>query len=287
MGNTLSLTSTTRCAVRTTRCADGFGMCVSLKHGLVIVAGFDDQLYLYSLEDGSLVRCVGRRGRGEGQFSLFLGGLCVSPDGDSVLVAESFNERVQEVRIADGSWVRFLGVGVLRSPEFVDADAAVVAVSEGCGRVSLLSWHDGSVFAQVGSEGSAPGQLHCPRGLRLLADGTGVVVADSWNNRLSVFSLVGEFVRVVGSKDQGLKLPRDVLECSSDGGFVVMNDSGRDIVKVSAVGEVLETYRAHGRDVERPFVATAFAAVPDWGLIVREDSCIRMLGVRSVADSSE
>ena len=66
-------------------------------------------LHMHSLEDGSLVRRIGSKGSGKGQFNFNMGGLCVSPDGDSVLVAECYNNRVQEVRVVDGSWVRFVG----------------------------------------------------------------------------------------------------------------------------------------------------------------------------------
>ncbi len=136
----------------TAPCADGFGMCVSVKHGLAFVS---DQrtamLHAHSLADGSLVRSIGGgKGDGRGQFSFDYGGLCVSPDGDSVLVAESFNHRVQEVRIVDGSWVRFVGCGVLRQPQYVDCNVDVIAVSEKCCRVSVLSWQHGSVVARFG-----------------------------------------------------------------------------------------------------------------------------------------
>jgi sugar lactone lactonase YvrE len=116
------------------------------------------ELYMYSLADGSLVRKIGGAGSGKGQFNLFLGGLCVSPDGDSVLVAEYWNKRVQQVRIVDGSWVRFVGEGLLGEPEYVDCNADVIVVSEeGLHRISVLSWADGSVRAQFGSDGSGPG----------------------------------------------------------------------------------------------------------------------------------
>jgi hypothetical protein len=123
-------------------------MCVSLKHGLIIVSDVSGgyQLHMHSLLDGSLLRSIGSKGRGEGQFSCFYGGLCVSPDGDSVLVAECYNKRVQQVKIADGSWVRFVGVGVLEEPDYVDCNTDVIAVSEtALHRISVFSWADGSV----------------------------------------------------------------------------------------------------------------------------------------------
>ncbi len=145
-------------------CANGYSMCVSLKHALIVVtecAAFGgSHLYMHSLLDGSLVRSIGSKGRGKGQLMFHFGGLCVSPDGDSVLVAERFNNRVQQVKIADGSWVRFVGVGVLQCPDYVDCNTDVIAVSETCLHcISVFSWADGTVLAQFCSYGSRPGEL--------------------------------------------------------------------------------------------------------------------------------
>ncbi len=249
-------------------------MCVVVKHGLVIVSAKPDrssggfELHMHSLTDGSLVRSIGSKGSGKGQFNFNCGGLCVSPDGDSVLLAECYNNRVQQV-LMDGSWVRFVGEGVLKSPQYVDCNADVIAVSEDCPRISVLSWADGSVRAQFGSEGSGPGQLNDPCGVRLLADGSGVVLADCFNTWLCTFTLSGEFVAVVGSREQGLYLPYDVLECASDGSFIVANGSdnlvklSRDGVKVGVNGE-----KGGGNgEFNQP---TALAALPDGGMVVRE-----------------
>jgi hypothetical protein len=215
MGATLSVQRSHRCAG-----LSGNGMCVSRKHGLVIITvDSTSQLYMHSLADGSLVRSIGCKGNGKGQFKFLCSGLCVSPDGDSVLVADHGNNRVQEVRIADGSWVRFIGKGVLREPQFVDCNANVIAVSEPMYyRISVLAWVDGSLRAQFGGNGRGPGQLCAPHNLRLLGDGSGLVVADNGNNRLCVFTVDGGFVKAVDSK----RYPFDVLECA-DGGFIVAN----------------------------------------------------------------
>jgi hypothetical protein len=259
---------------RKAACARGVGMCVALKHGLVIVSDsstWDTRaLHMHSLADGSLVRRIGSAGSGEGQFSFNYGGLCVSPDGDSVLVAECYNNRVQQVRIVDGSWVRFVGEGVLREPQYVDCNADVIAVSENCHRISVLSWADGSVRAQLGSGGSGPGQLFYPCGVRLLADGSGVVVADCYNHRLCVFALRGEFVAAVGSEEQGLNNPYDVLECASDGSFIVANWLGNNLVKLSRDGANIGVYGKLGGGNGEFNYPTALAALPDGGMVVRE-----------------
>ena len=242
-------------------------MCVALKYGLVIVSNYrNQQLDIHSLADGSLVCKIGSRGSGKGQFNFYLGGLCVSPDGDSLLVAEHHNNRVQQVRIVDGSWVRFVGEGVLNRPQFVDCNADVVVVSESWNhRISVFSWADGSVRAQFGSGGSGPGQLNYPRGVRLLADGSGLVVADENNHRLCVFTLSGEFVTAVGSREQGLYYPYDVLECASDGSFIVANTYADNLIKFSRDGAKVGVYG--DGEFGGP---TALATLPDGGLVVRE-----------------
>ena len=103
MGNTLSLS-----VVRTIPCVTGWCMCVLPKHGPVAVSEYwydgGYKLYVCSLEDGSLVRCIGSEGSGKERLSFDFGGLCASPDGDNVLVTERYNKRVQEVAVADGPW---------------------------------------------------------------------------------------------------------------------------------------------------------------------------------------
>ncbi len=262
---------------RKAACARGFGVCVALKHGLVIVSAKPDpssggsELHMHSLVDGSLVRRIGSKGSGKGQFSFDGGGLCVSPDGDSVLVAEQSNNRVQQVRIVDGSWVRFVGEGVLDKPHFVDCDADVIVVSEiGLHRISVLSWADGSVRAQFGSRGDGQGQLRCPLGVRLLADGRGLVVADRDNHRLCVFTLRGEFAAAVGSWEQGLNAPRDVLECASDGSFIVVSYDNDNLIKLSRDGAQVGVYGEKGGGNGEFNQPTALAALPGGGMVVRE-----------------
>ena len=240
---------------RNVACPEGHGICVSGPHGLVVVSDCNaKQLFIYSLIDGTLIRSTGSKGSGKGQFDFRNGGLCVSPDGDSVLVAESRNNRVQEVRLVDGSWVRFAGEGVLDKPEFVDCNTHTIAVSEsGNHRISMLSWADGSMRAQFGSLGCGSGQLLYPRGVRLLANNSGVAVADCSNNRLCVFTLHGEFVAAMGSTEPGLNHPSDVLERASDASYVVA-DRGRcslffktEIRKESGVTAKLYCRRVSGQ----------------------------------------
>jgi hypothetical protein len=111
-----------------------------------------------------------------------------------------------------------------------------------------------------GAPGSAHGKLKNPYGLRFTSDGTGLAVADTGNNRVSLFSVDdGSFVRHMATRLMG---PLDVEGCG-DGWLVVC-----------ATSETIEF--VGGRRVDRKvcwerdfFYPTALAQVPGLGLIVR------------------
>ncbi len=247
----------------------GYGMCVAVQRGLLVVSDHKaKQLVVYSLIDGVAVRRFGSRGSGKGQFNFGCGGLCVSPDGDSVLVADHDNNRIQEIRIVDGSWVRYAGEGVLNEPQYVDCNADVIVVSEWWDRISVLSWADGSPRAQFGSSGTGPGQLDHPCGARLLINGTAVAVADYGNNRVCLFTLSGELVAAIGSTEQGVNSPCHVLHCASDSSFVVANTLGHNNVKLSRNGVNAGIYGKKGVGNGEFCDPTSLAALPNEGCLV-------------------
>ena len=229
--------------VRKAACVKGWGMAVDAARGLVIVSGESDtKLFVYSLADGSLVRSFGGKGSGKAQFNWGYGGLCMTPRG-TLLVAEQGNNRLQEVNIDGGGWVRFVGEGLLEGPDYVTCSKSVIAVSESNKhRVTLLSWADGSLLARFGSggRGDRDGPLNSPAGLRLLADGSGVVVADQLQNRLCFYLATGDFVRSLPTGEG----PWDVVEVDGGASFVVTNGCFSDdtLCKVSgASGAVSAT----------------------------------------------
>ncbi len=278
--------------MHTTSCAFGSGMCVSLKHGLVIVSEIlAFRLHMHSLANGSLVRSIGgQNAHGKRQFDFDRingrGGLCITPDGDSVLVAD--DHRLQEVNIMDGSWVRFVGQGALRRPFCMDCNTKFIVVSEDAFcldsmRISVFSWGSGNLVSQFNKYGCGWGQMINPLGVRLMGDGRELVVVDSWNKRLCVFRLDGEFVWAMGNKELGLlSSPNDVLVCED--GFIVVNQYESNLVKLSIGGDLYggkyDIGYGHGGYSE----PTAVAALPDGGMVVlclgRKFEVFRGLGLR-------
>ena len=266
--------------VRQVRCVQGWGMTVDATGGYVVVTGCwntvdNGTLHVYSLDDGTRLQSLGGTGSGQGCFNWRRGGACTTHRG-TLLVAECHNNRLQEVdvRVDGGAWVRFVGVGVLDKPDFVDCSESVIAVSESSNdRVALLSWADGLPLGRFGggeADGltGAGGRLKMPCGLRLLASGGGVVVADYDNDRVCVFSMAGALLSslLVGSS------PFDVVECDGGGSYIVTNDDNT-LSKVSAVtGEVVPFGRGGGSGNGQFNCPSAVAVVPSSSLCGRPGS---------------
>jgi hypothetical protein len=122
-----------------------------------------------------------------------------------------------------------------------------------------------------GAPGSADGQLHRPYGLRFTADGTGLAVADAYNDRVSVFRVEdGSFVRHVATV---LGHPHDVEEC--EGGWLVacmgyhcIEFVGSDVG--GGAGVVRASLGMAGRGDGEFIGPSALALVPGLGLVVQE-----------------
>ena len=199
--------------MRKAPCVRGHSIAVFPKQRVIVVAGEDRRLHLYLLIEGSFMRTVGAPAgashRGDGKFSWSVGGLCASTHG-TLLVADADANRVWELSMdGDGAveLIRAIGEDVLVAPACVDGNDVYLAVSEAAHRVCVLTWPTGDVVAHFGTPGPGDGQLTRPRGLRLLRNGSGIVVADNGNHRVCLFMLDGTFFKAI----DGFHLPRDVI----------------------------------------------------------------------------
>jgi DNA-binding beta-propeller fold protein YncE len=210
------------------------GVAVSVDGSTLLVSdAARDRIFDIRVADGSLRRVIGGRGRRPRQFRRPCQ-VHIAPD-DFVFVADSFNNRVQ-VLTPQRRFHGFVGVGQLECPAGVCANADVVVVSEdGHHRISVFSRGDGALLRRFGSRGSGDGQLHYPSGPCFMSDDRHVAVADCNNDRVSVFSVGGEFVRHVGVGV--LQRPRGVA-CSAFDELVVADAGHGRVVVFSASGEV-------------------------------------------------
>ena len=120
------------------------------------------------------------------------------------------------------------GVAVLDEGDAADRPVAVVA-DTGNHRLSLFRVDDDTLLRHVGSKGAAPGQFSLPTAVSVVSSaltGSGeawLVVADSWNCRVQVLTVLGAVVRVLVAGD----------------GVGPLGDSLAGVTVYAATGEVL------------------------------------------------
>jgi DNA-binding beta-propeller fold protein YncE len=220
------------------------GVAVSRDGSTLLVSdysGGSDAIHAFRVGDGSLLRVIGSRGDGPLQF-VDPRQVWVASD-DSVFVADTGNKRVQ-VLTPRLDFHAFVGVGELSGPAGVCADDAVIMVSErDAHRISVFNRGDGALLRRFGSEGRSDGQLHSPRGLCFMSGHRHVAVADCYNDRVSVFSVKGEFVRHVGVGK--LKWPAGVA-CSAFDELAVADWGNLRVVVFSASGGMLNSMGGDG-----------------------------------------
>ncbi|MFM9105425.1 MAG: beta-propeller fold lactonase family protein [Chloroflexota bacterium] len=145
----------------------------------------------------------GSAGSGAGEFS-GPAGLAVSADGTSAWIADAGNNRIATWRLSGDQWTARAafgtagsGPGQLDGPlaVAVTADGAVALVADtGNNRVSVWT-RAGGAWSNTAMFGSGPGaggtEFSSPSGVAVSADGGTAWVADTGNNRISVWANAG------------------------------------------------------------------------------------------------
>ncbi len=161
--------------------------------------------------------------------------LCVAPDG-FVFIAHSGDERVQVLTPAL-DFHAFIGDGQLDGPVGVCANADVVVVSEHTGRhIAVFNRRDGAFLRRFGGDGSGDGELVDPCGLCFMSGDRHVAVTEWGNDRVSVFSVDGEFIRHVGV---GILMNPQGVACSAFDELIVADYGNRCLRVFSATGDLL------------------------------------------------
>jgi DNA-binding beta-propeller fold protein YncE len=118
---------------------------------------------------------------------------------DDILFVAGYNNHRVHVLTPWMDFHGFVGVGELGDPGGVCANADVVVVSENeAHRIAVLNRADGALLRRFGSLGTDDGEVDTPTGLCFVSHDRHVAVAERDNDRVSVFSIDGEFIRHVG-----------------------------------------------------------------------------------------
>ncbi len=212
------------------------GVALTRDGSRLLVSNCSDSVYVYSVATGEKIRTLGGDTWGTGRLEFWSPHQVWIADDDFVFVADSENLRIQ-ILTPQFEFHGFAGEQRLCSPVGVCANDRVIVASEWNGCVSVLCRRSDALLRRIGSH-RCGGHLDSPRGLCFVAGTSDFAVADCETNRISVFSLDGEFRRHIG--EGLLKGPTDVACFAGGGDELVVADKGNcRVVVLGATGEVL------------------------------------------------
>ena len=192
----------------------------------------------YSLKKQPVI-AVGQRGKGNNELD-DCGGLALDESSQLIYVADCANRRIQVVSMSEEFLNRF-GQDTFQRPFGVAVkDENIFVTDVGLHVLFQFGKSDYQLMRRTDSKGGGEGQLDTPRGLCVDFNGD-VCVADSWNNRVSVFSRELQFLRCIGSGQ--LSTPVDVKVTRN--GIVVLDRGSKGIHFFSRSGDLLQSCATH------------------------------------------
>ena len=201
---------------------------------------------VYSTVDGSETVSFGGNGAGPGRRPFKL---CTSPR-DTLLVADFGTQCVQEVTFP-GAHIRDIGVGVFGDGICGIAcnDELIVVTKFGGAtpnRVLLFNYSTGELFRQFAALGRGDGQIgQHPTGVRFTLDNQHIIIVDTVNNnRLSMFTVEGVFVKHIGAGVLG-DGPCDV-DFTADGRIIVADYYTHRVCVFAADGVMTSSWDSKG-----------------------------------------
>ena len=159
---------------------------------------------------------VGIPGNGRGEFQSPYG-VVVERKSENIYVAEQYNNRVQ-VFDKEAKYLFEFGSEKMQSPLYIVIYKDRVFVTQNRGGCLLVYDLDGKFIQQVGTPGSAEGQLSNPRGIAIHNTNGDIYICDYSNNRIQIFSNDYSYKSQFGMSI--LKYPTDI-QLTKDSIFVL------------------------------------------------------------------
>ena len=202
----------------------------------------------YSLKKQPVL-AVGKIGSNDNEL-LHATGLALDEVNQLIYIADYGNKRIQVVSF-EGKFLKRFGQDILKEPWGIAVTEDNVFVTD-WNLHALLQFRkkDCKLVGRTGTEGAGEGQLGVPQGLCSDYNGD-VYVAESGNNRVSVFSKQLQFLKCLGT--QQLKTPVDVKVTPNS--LVILDGSPNCIHYYSRSGDLLSSCVTQGEDgmVHKPY----------------------------------
>ena len=156
--------------------------------------------------------------------------LCIATNRDGDVIVSDYVVHSLFVYAHDGSFIRRIcsASGGFNHPAFICCDPlGNIIVSDTNNDTVQVFGPDGHFRHQFGKSGCGRGELRQPFGVA--TDGETILVADSGNRRLQLFSMTGEWRGVLESKDDALSQPRGIAVTGD--GHVLVADRNNHCIK--------------------------------------------------------
>ncbi|EFC46474.1 predicted protein [Naegleria gruberi] len=128
-------------------------------------------------------------------------GLYVDQEKKQVYVTERDSGLLRVFSCVDGSLVTQFKVGAVTDVTMSLGTLVVCDKDAGC--IKFLSPTDGSLIRKIGENGESIGKLNYPRGVIVDPITRNLIVSDSDNHRIQIFTWNGEYLESVGKKGSG------------------------------------------------------------------------------------
>ena len=231
-------------------------------------------------DTGGFIASVGSQGDGLGQFR---SANCLARRGTLLSACDPSAYRLTTFRITSTGgmtpieqiWGDPPAPGGFNGAESVayGPDGTLYAVDRLNHRVQHFA-ADGTFLSQWGGHGSGDGQFTYPRGITVDTSGPSptVVVTDSENNRIQLFSTTGVLKRIVRPTAGVVQRPHYTIE-NADGTFWVTDTYHARVLRLSSTGVLISSITDSGRLV-RP---TGLAVAADGSLYVADTGSSMLL----------
>ena len=194
----------------------------------------------YSLKKEPVI-AVGKEGKANNELNAV--DLALDELNQLIYIADCNNSRVQVVSF-EGNFLKRFGQGILKRPFGIAVTEDNVFVTDfNLHALFQFSKKDCQLKRRTGTRGGREGQLDYPRGLCIDSNGD-VIVADSSNHRVSVFSRDLKFLNCLTT--QHLRYPHDVKVTQDS--VVVLDYSPNCIHFFSRSGDLLRSCVTQGKD---------------------------------------
>lgn len=230
--------------------------------GLIFVADSGNHRIAVFDQAGQLVNSFGGQGTGPGQFNEPWG---IVADDRFVYIADTWNNRIQ-VFDHTGELVNifgesgspgapFEGGGLFYGPRSIvlTTDNQLLVTDTGNHRIQVFNT-DGTFITGFGGQGVLPGEFFEPVGLAPLPDG-GVVVADTWNERVQEVAVSGENIFSIAEWDvntwgnsQSIE-NKPYIAVDGNGRIFVTDPEGYRVVYFDRSGNYLGRFGSYSTDL--------------------------------------